>query len=71
MNTKVKAVIAVICLAAAGVLLAMNFGLIGGGKPKPAAGTQQTQGTTGGSTGSDPAKTGESETAGQLRKERN
>lgn len=72
MNSKVKVIIAVICLAAAGVVLAMNFGWIGGGKPKP-VGTQGAQSTTGGATGTEGTKTDEDaqQNAGQLKKERN
>ena len=47
MNNKAKVVIAVICLAIAGVALANNFGLFGGGKPTRQGVTQNTTQTGG------------------------
>ncbi|MBL8746378.1 MAG: hypothetical protein JNK58_08495 [Phycisphaerae bacterium] len=70
MNSKVKVIIAVICLAVAGVVVAMNTGLIGGGKPKRTGTTTNTAQT--GATGTDAKGTEDSDTpptAGQLKKD--
>jgi hypothetical protein len=71
MNSKVKVIIAVVCLVAAGTLIAMNMGLIGGsGKPKRTGGAGASQ-TTGGDAGTkQEASETEAATGPQLRKER-
>lgn len=44
-SEKIKLIVAIVALVAAGIALAWHFGLIGGGKPKPLPGpvTQEEQ----------------------------
>lgn len=65
MNNKAKIVIAVICLAAAGVLVLFNMGIIGGGKqeaPPARTNAPAETGTDGGAT--------QEQNAGLLKRER-
>lgn len=68
MNSKVKVVIAVICLAAAGIMIAVNMGVFSGGKAGPAAGSQNTNQPGSNADGTTP-KEEEAQTAGQLKKD--
>lgn len=70
MNSKVKVIIAVICLAVAGVVVAMNTGLIGGGKPKRTGTATNTNQTGAAGTTTTPGTDSDTPpTAGQLKKD--
>lgn len=72
MNSKVKVIIAVVCLAAAGILVAMNMGLFGSGRPARQGtannNANQSTGTTQ-TDGSQPADETAPAAAGQLKKD--